>query len=107
MRVVQAASAAGMFTFLIRNIRVGNDVRFTRLLQHMKVRDIQATGGLTKAGFLSLCQMLFRKCYKYASCQDTAMFPVDLFSHCCTYVCMLIQTDRVLRGDYMNDRASL
>lgn len=61
---MQPASAAGMFTFLIRTIRAGNDTRFTRLLQHMKVRDIQATGGLMKSGFHSLCQMLFRSCDK-------------------------------------------
>jgi hypothetical protein len=59
---VQPASTVGMFIFLIRNLRVGNDIRFTRLLHHMKVRDIQATGGLTKQGFLSLCHTLFSNC---------------------------------------------
>jgi hypothetical protein len=65
-----------MFMFLIQNIRVGNDIRFSRLLQHMKVRDIQATGGLTKAGFLSLCRMLFKGCCKCVPCMQC--------SHVCT-----------------------
>jgi hypothetical protein len=68
-RFLQGGSVSHVFTFLIRNVRLGTELRLNRHLKDLKAEDLQASGGLTVHAFVSFCDVKFPT---YPACAPAA-----------------------------------
>jgi hypothetical protein len=68
-RFPQGGSVSHVITFLIRNVRLGTELRLNRHLKDLKAEDLQASGGLTVHAFVSFCDVKFPT---YPACAPAA-----------------------------------
>jgi hypothetical protein len=71
---MQSGSAKDVFVFVIRSVRLGNEIRLKRHLKDLKLEDSQASGGLDVHAFISFCGVKFPS---YAAASARAWFMLN------------------------------